>query len=60
MKYLKLYLLMFLLALRISGELAEESHLTVHVVTHSHLDPGWVYDVEKCYDTSSHIFSSVF
>lgn len=31
----------------------------MHVITHSHLDAGWVYDVDKCYDVTKHIFSSV-
>ena len=25
------------------------SKLTVHVVTHSHLDAGWIYDLNRCY-----------
>jgi len=33
--------------------------VTIHVVTHSHLDAGWVYDVDTCYKTVEHIFSSV-
>ena len=46
--------------LGILGQSAEDSPLTVHVITHSHLDPGWVYDVEKCFETTVHILSSVF
>ena len=42
------------------GQPAEELPLTVHVVTHSHLDAGWVYDVDRCFETVDHIFSSVF
>ena len=51
---------MYLLVLRASSTIAEESHLTVHVVTHSHLDAGWVYGVDKCYNTVVAIFDSVF
>ena len=38
---------------------ASGEKITIHVVTHSHLDAGWVYDVETCYNTVRHIFSSV-
>ena len=31
----------------------------MHVITHSHLDAGWVYDVDRCYDVSKVIFTSV-
>ena len=31
----------------------------MHVVTHSHLDAGWVYTVNNCYSTVKYIFSSV-
>jgi hypothetical protein len=34
--------------------------LTLHIITHSHLDAGWVYDVDKCYDVVKTIFSGVF
>jgi len=36
------------------------SPITVHVVTHSHLDAGWVYDVDRCYETVHNVFTSVF
>ena len=33
--------------------------ITVHVVTHSHLDAGWIFDVNTCYTTVKSIFNSV-
>ena len=36
-----------------------EVHVDMHVVTHSHLDAGWVYSVNKCYKTVKYIFNSV-
>lgn len=33
--------------------------VTIHVVTHSHLDAGWVYPVDRCYQTVAAIFDSV-
>ena len=32
----------------------------MHVITHSHLDAGWVFSVDECYTTVEHIFDSVF
>jgi len=31
----------------------------MHVVTHSHLDAGWVKGVRRCYQTAKVIFKSV-
>ena len=36
---------------------AEKTKL--HVITHSHLDAGWVKDVDTCYETVVYIFNSV-
>ena len=43
----------------LSAAIATEKPLTVHVVTHSHLDPGWLLDVDSLYYTVEHIFDSV-
>ena len=34
--------------------------LTVHVVTHSHLDAGWIFDIDECFKTAHKIFATVF
>jgi hypothetical protein len=34
--------------------------INVHVITHSHLDAGWIYDYETCSKVVHHIFTSVF
>jgi hypothetical protein len=31
----------------------------IHVVTHSHLDAGWYYDVERCYGVAATVLDSV-
>ena len=33
--------------------------MRLHVITHSHLDAGWVKDLETCYSVVKNIFSSV-
>ena len=33
--------------------------ITIHVVTHSHLDAGWIYPVDQCFTTVDHIFTTV-
>ena len=33
--------------------------LTLHVITHSHLDAGWVFNVDECYTVVKEIFSGV-
>ena len=47
------------LANTVFGELTINKPLTVHVVTHSHLDPGWLLDVDALYMTVEKIFVSV-
>ena len=47
------------LANTVFGELTINKPLTVHVVTHSHLDPGWLLDVDALYMTVEKIFDSV-
>lgn len=31
----------------------------LHIITHSHLDAGWVQDVDTCFNVVKKIFSSV-
>jgi len=38
---------------------AEATNTVLHVITHSHLDAGWVYDVDQCYVISNFIFTAV-
>ena len=52
-----LYLL-FITCLAQNAEIADD--LSLHVITHSHLDAGWVYPVDRCYTTVQAIFDSVF
>ena len=47
------------LANTVFGESTINKPLTVHVVTHSHLDPGWLLDVDALYMTVEKIFDSV-
>jgi hypothetical protein len=37
-----------------------KSKIVLHVITHSHLDAGWVYDVDQCYVITKVIFTNVF
>ena len=46
-------------AIVLNVAIANEKPLTVHVVTHSHLDPGWLLDVDTLYLTVEKIFDSV-
>ena len=47
------------LANAVLAESTTKKPLTVHVVTHSHLDPGWLLDVDALYMTVEKIFDSV-
>ena len=42
-----------------SVQAQEKVKLDMHVVTHSHLDAGWVRDISQCYQVTKSIFDSV-
>ena len=50
-----LQLLMVLLLVVASGK----TSMKLHIITHSHLDAGWVRDLDNCYAVVNKIFSSV-
>jgi hypothetical protein len=45
------------LLLSLASAILFENNL--HVITHSHLDAGWVYSVDECYDVVENILDSV-
>ena len=49
-----LFLTFVTLCLLVGGE-----KTTIHVVTHSHLDAGWIYDLNRCYNVVKDIFNTV-
>lgn len=53
-------LITFLQLPDVYGAPSNSKKLTLHIITHSHLDAGWVYNVDRCYDVVKNIFSGVF
>jgi hypothetical protein len=41
------------------GVASSKQNLKLHIITHSHLDAGWVKDLDNCFAVVNKIFSSV-